>query len=87
MAKQPGKLTEKIKHRHMRQMISDAVDGFETKDAARAALFEALSEICDADQSEMFSNLLGRIAHEKARHDAPAIYSIRPVRITLKADA
>lgn len=73
MAKQPGKLTraEKIKHRHMRQMVSDAVDGFETKDAARAALFDALSEICDADQSEMFSNLLGRIAHEKARHEAP----------------
>ena len=72
MAKQLGKSTldENIKHSHMCQMIRDAVDGFETKDAARAALFEALSEICDADQSEEFGNLLGRIAHEKARHEA-----------------
>lgn len=81
MAKQPRRSTldENIKHSHMCQMIKDAVDGFETKDAARVALFEALSEICDADQSERFSNLLGRIAHEKARHEAPAGYSIRPV--------
>jgi phage-related protein len=62
-----------VKHNHMRRMISDAVDGFETKDAARSALFEALSTICDADQSEYFGNMLGRIAHEKARHEA-ALY-------------
>ena len=59
-----------LKNRHMRQMISDAVQGFDSPATARDALFAALMGQCDAKEAERYGNLMGRQAHEKARQEA-----------------